>query len=262
MIGNLSRSRALALCAVPVVALFATAAFAPLPFVIAQPGATHDVLGADRGKPVIEISGAPVRATEGQLRMTTILATGPSAENRITDVADAWFRSDREVLPRQSVYPQGQSDQQVEKHNLDQMTQAQDSAVTAALGYLKRDPAKVKVRLTLADVGGPSAGLLFSLGVVDKLDGDGAGGDLTGGRVIAGTGTITPDGKVGPVGGVGLKPQAAGRDGAKVFLVPAGQCAEAGAEVPAGMKLVPVGTLQEAVKVLKALKSGGSVPSC
>ncbi len=82
------------------------------------------------------------------------------------------------------------------------MAKSQSAAADAALGFLHKDPKDVKVDLNLADVGGPSAGLLFSLGIIDKLDGDGSGGDLTGGRSIAGTGTIAADGTVGPVGGV------------------------------------------------------------
>ncbi|MFC8170368.1 S16 family serine protease [Streptomyces sp. NPDC057325] len=264
MLSSLSRPRALALCALPVVALFAVVGLAPLPYAIAQPGTTADVLGEDKGKQVITVTGAPVRKTEGQLRMTTILATGPSADIRFGDVADAWFRTDRAVLPKGSVYPSGKSDAEVEKHNLGQMRQSQDAAALAALGYLKKDPEKVKVTLHLADIGGPSAGLLFSLGIVDKLDGNGDGGDLTGGRTVAGTGTIAPDGKVGAVGGVSLKTQAAARDGATVFLVPKAECSDAEAELPKGMRLVPVTALGDAVESLRALGQGqdAKVPSC
>ncbi|MFC8265081.1 S16 family serine protease [Streptomyces cinereoruber] len=263
MLSRLSRPRALALCALPVAGLFAVVGFAPLPYAIAQPGTTADVLGEDKGKQVITITGAPVRETEGQLRMTTILATGPSADIRFGDVADAWFRTDRAVLPKGSVYPSGKSDAEVEKHNLGQMKQSQDAAALAALGYLKKDPEQVKVTLHLADIGGPSAGLLFSLGIVDKLDGDGDG-DLTGGRTVAGTGTIAPDGKVGAVGGVSLKTQAAARDGATVFLVPKAECSDAEAELPKGMRLIPVTALNDAVASLRALEQGqgAKVPSC
>ncbi|MFI9585159.1 S16 family serine protease [Streptomyces sp. NPDC052236] len=262
MLSSLTRPRALALCALPVAALLLVAGFAPLPYAVAQPGSTADVLGADQGKPVITIAGAPNRATDGELLMTTIMATGPSADIDLGQVVDAWFRTDRAVLPRDSVYPAGKSDREVEQHNLQDMRESQDSATQAALSYLRKDPAKVKVTLQLADIGGPSAGLLFSLGIVDKLDGDGAGGDLTGGRTIAGTGTITTDGKVGAVGGVSLKTQAAERDGASIFLVPEDECSDAQAELPKGLRLIPVATLKGAVDSLRALEKGGKVPSC
>ncbi|MFI9200051.1 PDZ domain-containing protein [Streptomyces sp. NPDC053048] len=256
------RKRTLAVCAAPVLALLAVAAFVPLPFTIAQPGSTVDVLGSDKDKPVITISGAPVRKTSGQLRMTTIEATGPGTDISLGDVFSGWFRTDRAVMPHDSVYPAGKTDEEVERHNVAEMRKSQDSAAQAALRFLHRSPKEVKVDLRLADVGGPSAGLLFTLGVIDKLDGDGRGGDLTGGRKIAGTGTIDPDGTVGAVGGVALKTQAAGRDGATVFLVPKAECADARSELPEGMRLIPVTELKDAVSSLKALAAGQRVPSC
>ncbi|MER6318482.1 S16 family serine protease [Streptomyces sp. NPDC001581] len=244
------------------VGLFVAAAFAPLPYVVAVPGPTADVLGSDKGKPVITVTGAPVRETEGQLRMTTIRATGPSSTMRLHELVDHWFKTDQAVMPKEAVYSSGGSDEEIEKHNLEEMAKSQSAAADAALGYLHKDPKDVKVDLNLADVGGPSAGLLFSLGVVDKLDGDGSGGDLTGGRNIAGTGTITADGTVGAVGGVALKTQAARRDGASVFLVPKAECADARSELPEGLRLVPVTSLTDAVNSLRALKRGEDVPSC
>lgn len=256
------RSRALGLCVLPVLALFGVAAFAPLPFTLAQPGTTANVLGNDHGTPVISIEGTPTRPTEGQLRMTTIVATGPDADVGVRDVIDSWFRTDRAVLPHDSVFPTGGTEQEIEKHNLDDMVKSQDAAVDAALNYLGRKPGSVDVTLHLADVGGPSAGLFFALGIIDKLDGDGSGGDLTGGRSIAGTGTIEADGAVGAVGGVSLKTQAARRDGASVFLVPKAECGEAKAELPKGLRLIPVTTLKGAVSSLRALDHGGKIPSC
>ncbi|MFK0117088.1 S16 family serine protease [Streptomyces sp. NPDC090994] len=259
MLSRLTRPQTLAVCALPVVALFATAVFAPLPFSVAQPGMTANVLGENRGTPVITISGAPVRETTGQLRMTTIVATGPDTRVSLGDVLGNWFATDRAVMPRDAVYPSGDDEQEIEQYNKEQMKESQDTATAAALGYLDLDPDDVDVTLTLADVGGPSAGLLFSLGIVDKLDDS----DLTGGRTIAGTGTISGDGEVGAVGGVPLKTKAARRDGATVFLVPKDECADAQAELPAGLRLIPVTTLKGAVDALHALDTGkGDVPRC
>jgi Lon-like protease len=245
------------------VALFATVGLAPLPFSVAQPGMTANVLGENKGTPVITISGAPTRDTTGQLRMTTIEATGPDADITLADVVDGWFRTDQAVMPRDSVYPAGDSTKEIERYNTEQMEESQDTATEAALRYLDRTDDGIEVTLKLADVGGPSAGLLFSLGIIDRLDGDGSGGDLTGGRTIAGTGTIDADGKVGAVGGVALKTQAARRDGATVFLVPKAECSDARSELPEGLRLIPVSTLKGAVSALTALEKGdGSVPSC
>ncbi|MFJ4922201.1 S16 family serine protease [Streptomyces sp. NPDC088725] len=262
MFSRLSRPLGLSFCALPIVVLLVVVGAAPLPYTIAQPGLTADVLGSDQGQPVITIKKAPTRKTEGQLRMTTIMATGPSDDVDFGEVIDGWFRTDQAVLPREAVYPTDKSDKEIAKHNTDDMLKSQNEAIQAALGYLHRDPKSVDISLHLADVGGPSAGLLFALGIVDKLDGDGSGGDLTGGRTIAGTGTITAGGKVGAVGGVALKTQAAGRDGATVFVVPKDECADAKAELPKGMRLIPVSTLKGAVSALRSLAKGGAVPSC
>ncbi|MDX3644765.1 S16 family serine protease [Streptomyces sp. MB09-02B] len=262
-LSSLSRPVALAVSALPVVGLLVTVALAPLPFSVAQPGMTANVLGENKGEPVITISGAEARKTSGQLRMTTIEATGPGARVGLGDVLDGWFRTDQAVMPREAVYPSGDTTEEIQKHNAAEMKESQDIATEAALAYLGEDSGDIEVTLRLADVGGPSAGLLFSLGIIDKLDGDGSGGDLTGGRVVAGTGTIDTAGKVGAVGGVALKTQAARRDGATVFLVPKAECADAKAELPKGLRLIPVTTLKGAVGSLVALETGkGSVPGC
>ncbi|MFG2137097.1 S16 family serine protease [Streptomyces sp. NPDC048650] len=258
-----ARTRTLAVCTALVLALLVAVALVPLPYSVAYPGMTANVLGRDKGKPVITITGAGTRRTAGQLRMTSIVATGPDASVHLSDILRAWFRTDEAAMPREAVYPVGGSTEEIAEHNARQMRQSQDSATAAALDRLGRSPKDIKVKLSLADVGGPSAGLMFALGIVDKLSGSGKGGDLTGGRTIAGTGTIAADGKVGAVGGVALKTQAAHRDGATVFLVPKAECADARAELPKGMRLVPVTTLDGAVKALTALQTKGApVPSC
>ncbi|MQY16677.1 hypothetical protein SRB5_68790 [Streptomyces sp. RB5] len=256
---RLSRPLYLSLCALPLLGLLAAAVFAPLPFSIAFPGSTTDVLGKDKGgEPVITVTGAKTYPTRGQLRMTTITATSPDTTVRLPDVVGSWFDKGEAVMPRDSVYPVGDSVKEIREYNDEAMRDSQSAATAAALNHLKLDPEKVKVDLRLADVGGPSAGLLFSLGIIDKLGAD----DLAGGRVIAGTGTIDAAGKVGAVGGVPLKTQAAKRDKATVFLVPKAECSEAEAELPSGLRLVPVTTLSGAIDALGALRSGGKVPSC
>jgi Lon-like protease len=115
-----------------------------------------------------------------------------------------------------------------------------------------------RVNISVGNIGGPSAGLMFALGIVDKLKPM----NLTGGRFIAGTGEITPAGVVEPIGGIQQKMAGARAKGATVFLAPAGNCADARGAVPAGMRLVRVSTLAGAVRSLEALKAGRPVPSC
>jgi len=246
-----------------VVALLLVVALAPLPFAILMPGETADTLGSFNGQQVISITGHPLRRTSGQLRMTTISATAPQDSISVWKALAAWPDPKEAVVPHDAVYPAGQSVEQVNRTNTQQMRQSQDAATSAALGYLHLSPSQVHVTIRLADVGGPSAGLMFTLGIIDKLAGNGSGGDLTGGRKIAGTGEITASGQVGPVGGVALKTKAAARDGATVFLLPRAECSDGRADTPAGLRLVPVDTLDQAVKALEALDSGeGDVPSC
>ena len=116
----------------------------------------------------------------------------------------------------------------------------------------------IKVTISLKDVGGPSAGLMFSLAIVDKLE----PGSLTDGRFIAGTGTIDSDGEVGPIGGIQQKLIGARRKGAEVFLVPAANCAEALSGPPDGLKLVKVSTLKTALTELGKLRSGAPTTPC
>jgi PDZ domain-containing protein len=114
------------------------------------------------------------------------------------------------------------------------------------------------ITISLADVGGPSAGLMFALAIVDKL----SPGELNGGQFVAGTGEINSDGEVGPIGGIPFKMAAAREAGATVFLVPADNCLEASQRAPEGLRLVKVGTLAEAVGSLDSLREGRDAPSC
>jgi len=118
--------------------------------------------------------------------------------------------------------------------------------------------APFSIDFNLANIGGPSAGLMFSLAVVDKL----TTGDLNDSKFVAGTGTISPDGAVGAIGGITHKMGAALDAGATVFLVPADNCDEAVTEQQDGMRLVKVDTLGTAVDALHALSTGADAPHC
>ena len=118
-----------------------------------------------------------------------------------------------------------------------------------------------QVQISLDKVGGPSAGLMFSLGIIDTV----TPGDLTGGKHIAGTGTISPDGKVGPIGGIGQKMRGARSSGATLFLAPAGNCNEVAGHVPDGLQVVRVENLSEARHAVELAGSGqdtSALPAC
>ncbi len=127
--------------------------------------------------------------------------------------------------------------------------------VTVTTGCL----APFEVDLGLGDeIGGPSAGLMFALGIMDKVGPT----NLTNGTFVAGTGEIQPDGKVLPIGGIQLKMIAARRAGATVFLAPDANCGDVRGAVPDGLNVIKVDTLHDAVQDLRAVEHGGSVPHC
>jgi PDZ domain-containing protein len=113
------------------------------------------------------------------------------------------------------------------------------------IGVLPVENFPFDVSIESGEIGGPSAGLMWALGLYDLLTPD----DVTGGRTVAGTGTIDLDGAVGPVGGVQHKIRAAERAGADLFLVPEGNLAEA-RDVGAEIRLVAVSSFAEALGAL------------
>jgi PDZ domain-containing protein len=130
----------------------------------------------------------------------------------------------------------------------------------ALLGVVVADrpSAPFDVDIQVADVGGPSAGLMLTLGILD-LVGD---TDLTEGAVIAGTGTITADGAVGPIGGIQLKMVAAHDIGAELFLVPADNCAEALEAPQPGVVMARVADLDDALEALADHRAGRTPEPC
>jgi PDZ domain-containing protein len=111
----------------------------------------------------------------------------------------------------------------------------------------------VKVTVNSGDIGGPSAGLAFTLGILDLM----TPGDLTGGHEVAATGTIDGSGAVGPIGGIETKVVAVARDGVKYFLVPAENADAARAKAPKDLQIVPVHTLDEALSFLATIGGSG-----
>ncbi|MEO6504039.1 MAG: PDZ domain-containing protein [Jatrophihabitantaceae bacterium] len=315
-----------------------------VPYLVESPGPTFNTLGKDDGKDIIAISGYPVTPTSGHLNLTTV-----SADTQKTTVLGAvrgWLRRDEVVVPHDSLYPPGTSQEEQNEQNSQDFLVSQQNAVEAAaceLGYpeglgvnsvskdspntaaLKagdhfvsvdgtriaddaalrrileahqagdRLPAVIRragkqvqvtlllqspaadsstprigitivqgclppfqVTLSLTGIGGPSAGLMFSLGIIDKISAD----DLTRGRFIAGTGTIDSAGKVGPIGGIALKMIAARRAGATVFLAPASNCVDVNGNIPSGLDVLKVATLHDAIGSLKAHARGDPVARC
>lgn len=128
--------------------------------------------------------------------------------------------------------------------------------VTLGLAY--DNPVDVKVHA--GAVGGPSAGLMFTLGIYDLL----TPGELTGGRVIAGTGTIADDGSVGPIGGIEQKLVGAKDGGAKYFLAPADNCSSVVGNIPVGLSVFKVTTIDDALSTVESIAKDelSGLPTC
>lgn len=118
----------------------------------------------------------------------------------------------------------------------------------------------VNVKLQLQDIGGPSGGMMFALGIYDKL----TPGFLNGGKIIAGTGTIDATGEVGPIGGIRAKLYSARDAGAQWFLAPSSNCDEVVGHIPSDIQVTKVNTLKEAIAAVEAIASGdtASLPTC
>jgi Lon-like protease len=119
----------------------------------------------------------------------------------------------------------------------------------------------IDVTIQLNNVGGPSAGMMFALGIIDTLTPD----ELNGGETVAGTGTIASDGVVGPIGGIRQKMWGAVGAGAEWFLAPEENCDEVVGYVPDGLRVFSVADLDDALDVLEAVREDGDLdrlPTC
>ena len=346
------------------IALLCAGVFIPVPYSEMSPGPTVNTLGDHDGEPVLQISGRRTYATSGHLNMTTVRVTSADYRMNVVEAVYGWLAHDDKIVPHDTLYPDGKTEEQSTQENAEEFSQSQESAKVAALKELgipvkswvivstvvKDSPAEGKLHagdvikevdgtavkeptdvaklvtkhkpgqdvvftvvpakeqaaaekahktatrtdnvtittaasddsgtkraivgisagtdhtfpftidIKLADVGGPSAGLMFSLGIYDKL----TPGSLTGGKFVAGTGTIDDNGKVGPIGGIEMKTVGARDKGAQFFLTPSENCAAAAKDTPSGLRLVKVDTIADALGALKDIRSGDTadLPKC
>ncbi|MER6524875.1 PDZ domain-containing protein [Streptomyces sp. NPDC001508] len=346
------------------IALLCAGVLLPVPYSEMSPGPTVNTLGEHDGEPVLQISGRRTFPTTGHLNMTTVRVTSADYKMNLVEAVYGWLAHDDKVVPHDTLYPDGKTEEQSTQENAEEFSQSQESAKVAALKELdvpvrswvivstvvKDSPAEGRLHagdvikavdgtpvkqpsdvaglvtkhkpgqdvvfriipakeqaaaekenrtptvtkdvtittttsedsgakraivgisagtdhtfpfsidIKLADVGGPSAGLMFALGIYDKL----TPGSLTGGKFVAGTGTIDDNGKVGPIGGIEMKTVGARDKGAQYFLTPADNCAAAAEDTPSGLTLVKVKTIKDALGALDDIRSGdtAALPKC
>ena len=236
----------------------------PSAYSVQWPGPTLNVLGDSGGQPVVKISGASTYQDTGKLLLTTVSANGvPGYPVSNAEVIWALLDSARVVKPREAVVPVGQTTKEYQAETLKDMTSSQDKAVKAATSVLEEqgvDVSKLDVSMHVDDIGGPSAGMMYALGLIDELTPQ----NESGGKTIAGTGTINDKGEIGAIGGIKLKMLGAKRDGATWFLAPKSNCSEVVGHVPSGLRDVQVSNLNEAYDALVAIGEGrgDELPHC
>ena len=233
-----------------ILTIFASLALiAPLPYVIILPGQAQNIF-----EKLITIKDQKSYPANGRIDLMSIRVTNPNSWIIGPEILYSWIKADEAVYPRSAIYPPGTTQKSEDKKAKADMVNSQDNAKTAALSFLRLHPEygvpadDLQIKNITFDVkktGGPSGGMIFAIGVIELLTEK----DLLQGRHIAGTGTITTDGKVGPIGGINEKILAARRAGATLFLAPAGNSADI-ANIPAGIKVITVSTLAQAIACL------------
>ena len=236
----------------------------PSPYVIESPGPTQDVLDQSAGSSVIAVKGARGHSDSGRLLMVTVSASGVPGYPVITaQTLWAWIDPQLQVTPSEAVFPVGQSAEDYRELSDNQMSQSERAAQKVALQYAEKlgvSSQGVTASIHIDDIGGPSAGMMYTLGIIDKL----TPADETGGHTVAGTGTMDSSGHVGSIGGIRLKMLGARRDGATWFLAPKSNCGEVVGHVPAGLRDVRVSTIDDAYQALVAIGRGQAeaLPHC
>ena len=243
---------------------FALATIAPLPFAIVLPGEAQNIF-----KGVISFKGLDNYPANGRIDLMSIRVTNPDTWIFGPEVVYSWISGDRAVYPKSAIYPPGTTTEEESKQAKADMVKSQDTAIVAAVNYLQSHPEILaptksestrseigqsraaalntkKIAFKVGETGGPSGGLVFSIGLVELLTEQ----DLLQGRHIAGTGTITQRGVVGPIGGINEKIMSAKKVGATVFFAPVDNAEEI-SNVPEGIKVVTVATLAQAINYLE-----------
>jgi PDZ domain-containing protein len=229
----------------------------PSAYLIEVPGYTFDVLGKSNDKSLIKINDQDGQSDEsnGKILLLTVLSGGGSISYTPTfRVLPALVRKNQAVIPSEVVYPPAYGEDQSKNMKIKEMHTAQDSAKAAVVKYIKNKLGEEytdKVETQIDDVGGPSAGLAFALGILQKS----GKYNLTRGNTVAVTGTIDENGVVGPIGGVNLKMKAAVGAGASVFILPEKNYQELDKnQVPENVRIIHVNSLDGAVNALLELK--------
>lgn len=254
--GGIRRALAAAVALLVVLGILAF----PLPYVALSPGAVYDTLGpGPSGAPLIQVTGVPTFRSAGRLDLTAVAMRGGAGPRMtVLNYLRASLSADTDVFPERKFLPSGTSAKQGRTRAMHEMETTEARAIRLALALLDLDPSSVRINIDAADIGGTSAGLMLTLGLVDIL----TPLDLTGGRRVAGTGAVDDNGAVLGIAGIRQKMIAADRAGDRVFLTPAANCAAAAVSAPKGLWLVRVTSVRNALAALASLRAGHRVTGC
>jgi PDZ domain-containing protein len=192
-------------------------------------------------------------SVKGNLYLLTIYITNPESYVPGAMVIGCWVMGKCAALPRSVMYKKGTTDKKEIAQSKKEMDTSQSVAVTATKRYLAKKYPQINLKnfsdsslkVSLENTGGPSGGLVFTLGLIDLL----TPVDILQGRKIAGTGTISEDGKIGPIGGVTEKILGAKDVGASLLFISRENCLDLPSEV-SGLEVVAIDTIDEAVAYL------------
>ena len=224
--------------------------------------AAFEYLGIPMDSTLTVAGAVPGSDADGQVEEGDILVSLglPSGVTEIVDAPSVPFSVMKTVAPGSTVDVTLERDGQTIVVPV--VTAAAEGEEGSKLGiYLTaQTETPLNVDFNLERIGGPSAGLIFSLGIIDQLSDH----DLTGGNIIAGTGAMSFTGDVMPIGGVKQKMYGASRDGAEWFLVPVDNCADVIGNEPEGLHVIPVSVLSEGVDAVEAIAAGegDNLPTC
>ena len=228
----------------------------PAPFAVISPGPVTDLL-----KKGMQISGDKALKTSGKLYSLSVYVNNPESRPPGLFVLAAWISGDSVVLPNEVVYEIGETTKSADKAAKREMANSESIAAIAAANFLKKlNPdaplnwSKSDIRFAMKNVGGPSAGLAFSLALIARLKFP----EIVDGRKIAVTGKIDESGKVGGIGGIDQKLIAARKAGASIALFPRANCDDITVK-PQGLELVAVSNLTEAFHGLMSPKIAASL---
>lgn len=229
------------------------ALIAPMNFVFITPGPATSLFPK-----VLQLKGKSY-PVNGQLYLLTIYVSNPEGYVPGAEVIGCWVWGDCVALPRSVMYEDGATNKAEQKAGTKEMVESQSGALTAAKKLIAKKYPSINlsqindssIKVSLENTGGPSGGLIFTLGLIDLLTPQ----DIIAGRKIAGTGTIAADGAIGPIGGVTEKILGAKKAGASILFISQENCGELPSAVQ-GISVIAVKTIDEVVDYLIGTPSG------